>query len=328
MPSFSFDLATESCILMPMSRPVFPASIFIEPPGILETAPLAIQKVFGAMRIRSRDPELPFKSRMSLVGEVVFNRVESGGHVDLEWVDHDAAVRNSYHWLVFNSSGGIQSDARIALVSTREFALYDGSSLPDELHLSGTSRNLIIMIPTALIPDELPRAMPVPADYGAGAILAAIARTMEAQAFSGESRSLVGFVAILIDALRQALSAEAGLRSVSLPRDARFARIVDHIELHLDDPQLNAASTARACGVSLRQLHRLFLASGETFAGMTRRLRLERAVVLLADRNRKISSISDDCGFSDASYFSTVFTGTYGETPRARRQRLLATQPN
>jgi AraC-like DNA-binding protein len=307
-----------------MNRPITPAAIFIEPVGVLEAAPPAVQRVFGAMRIRSRDPELPFKSRMSLVGEVVFNRVEAGGHVDLEWVDHDPAVRDSYHWLVFNSSGGIQSASRVALASTRELALYDGSSLPDELHLSGTSRNLIIMIPSALVPDGLPRAMPVPADHGAGAILAAIARTMEAQAFSGETKSLRGFIPILIDALGWALSAEAGERSASLSQDARFARIVDHIELHLDDPQLDAASTARACGVSLRQLHRLFLVSGETFTAMTRRLRLERAVALLADCNRKIGSIADDCGFSDAAYFSTVFTRTYGETPRARRQRLLA----
>ncbi|MBL0923333.1 MAG: AraC family transcriptional regulator [Sphingomonadaceae bacterium] len=300
-----------------------PAAIFIEPPGILEAAPAAIQRVFSAMRIRSRDPKLPFRSRMSLIGDVVFSRVEAGGHVDLEWVDHDPAVRNSYRWLIFSSSGGAQSDTKLPLLATREMALYDGASLPDELHLSGTTRNLIVMLPANMVGDDFPLGIPVAVDIGSGAVLAAMARTMEAQAYSGMSAGLDAMIPIFVEALKQTLSQQKSAQKANIRQDARLTRILDHMELHLDDLALDAASAARACGVSLRQLHRLFASTGETFNAMTRRLRLERAVALLADRNMKIGAIAGECGFSDASYFSTVFVQSYGETPSERRRRLL-----
>jgi AraC-like DNA-binding protein len=299
------------------------ASVFIEPVGILATAPAAVQRVFAAMHIHSRDPKLPFRSRMSFIGDVVFSRIEAGGHVDLEWIDHDPAVRDSYHWLVFSSSGLAKADTSRLMQGMRELAVYDGSSLPDTLHLSGMSRNLIVMIPSDNISPTLPIGQPIAADYGAGAVLAALARTMEAQAYSGGSIKLQGFVPILIDAMTRAFEQQSDPTFGAVPADMRMSRIIDHIELHLDDPDLSAPFTARACGVSLRQLHRLFNATGESFVSTTRRLRLERAVVLLANRNIKIGDIAGDCGFADASYFSTVFTSVYGETPRTRRKRLL-----
>lgn len=307
-----------------MKKLAAPASVFIEPPGVLETAPFAVQRVFGAMRIHSRDPKLPFRSRVSFVDDVVFNRIEAVGHVDLEWLDHDPEVRDIYRWLVLSSSGGAAADDRVRLLATRELALFDGASLPDELHLSGTSRNLIIMIPSKLVPNGTPLARPVAADFGAGAVLAAMARSIEAQAFSGGADRLRGLIPLFINTMAVALAQVDAMQSV-LPQDARLSRIIDHIELHLDDPELNADATARACGVSLRQLHRLFQPTAETFSATLRRLRLERAVLLLANPNLKISDLAADCGFPDAAYFSTIFTHTYGETPRARRKKILET---
>jgi AraC-like DNA-binding protein len=298
-------------------------SVFIEPPGILGTAPVAVQRVFAAMQIHSRDPKLPFRSRMSFIDDIVFNRVEAGGHVDLEWIDHDPAIRESYHWLIFSSSGVAKADARRLMLGTRELAIYDGASLPDSLHLSGISRNLIVMIPSDRIPVELPVGQAVAADFGAGAVLGALARTMEVQAYSGMATSLRGFVPVLIQAMMETFSQQAGISFSTMSVHTQMSRVVDHIELHLDDPDLDAAFTARACGVSLRQLHRIFKISGESFTSMVRRLRLERAVALLANRNIKIGDIAAECGFADASYFSTVFIRTYSEAPRARRQRLL-----
>ena len=41
---------------------------------------------------------------------------------------------------------------------------------------------------------------------------------------------------------------------------------------------------------------------------------------MLENENASISEIALSCGFSDQSYFSKVFSATYGETPTEYRR--------
>lgn len=50
------------------------------------------------------------------------------------------------------------------------------------------------------------------------------------------------------------------------------------------------------------------------------KLRMAKAVRLLADKNLSIQDVSEQCGFSQQRYFSTVFKLTYGTTPTRYRQ--------
>lgn len=93
---------------------------------------------------------------------------------------------------------------------------------------------------------------------------------------------------------------------------------VDHIVSHLDRPvRLNRL--AKIAMLSPFHFHRIFQAViGETPADFAKRLRLEKALGLMA-RSRKVSltSIAFACGFASSSDFSRSFKQRYGVSPRA-----------
>ena len=113
----------------------------------------------------------------------------------------------------------------------------------------------------------------------------------------------------------------------------RVNRAIDHILRHLDTP-LRLEAVARAAGFSPFHFHRIFRALvGESVAEFVKRVRLERALVLLTQKawpTRRRASLTDialACGFGSSSDFSRCFRQRYGVAPRAfdvesfRRQR-------
>lgn len=103
----------------------------------------------------------------------------------------------------------------------------------------------------------------------------------------------------------------------------RVNRAIDHILQHLDTP-LRLDVVARAAGFSPFHFHRIFRAiAGESVAEFVKRVRLERAVVLLTRKDwpgRRRASLTDiafACGFASSSDFSRCFRQRYGVAPRA-----------
>lgn len=96
-----------------------------------------------------------------------------------------------------------------------------------------------------------------------------------------------------------------------------IAYMSDNLSAHVTLKQV--AEYART---SPRQLHRAFVAStGEAPANYWRKLRLEHARKLLSNSNVYVTTIANECGFSDASHFILWFKKQYGETPYAYRKR-------
>jgi AraC family transcriptional regulator len=95
---------------------------------------------------------------------------------------------------------------------------------------------------------------------------------------------------------------------------------MDYISRHLDR-DLSLEEIARAASFSKFHFHRIFKAVvGETVAGFTRRLRLERAANRLVACSRDdITKIAMDCGFSNSQNFATAFRQHFGVTPTAYR---------
>jgi len=88
------------------------------------------------------------------------------------------------------------------------------------------------------------------------------------------------------------------------------------IERHIDDFDLTVEQLADAVHLSPSQLRRkLDALIGYSPKRFIRFLRLKRAKTLLIDKNRSVISVSYDCGFSDASYFTRVFKKEFGMTP-------------
>ena len=91
---------------------------------------------------------------------------------------------------------------------------------------------------------------------------------------------------------------------------------IDHVVGHLGEP-LRLADVARAARLSPFHFHRVFqVLVGETLAEFVKRLRLERALVLMAHGPRSsLTTIALACGFSSSSDFSRCFKQRYGTAP-------------
>lgn len=90
----------------------------------------------------------------------------------------------------------------------------------------------------------------------------------------------------------------------------------------LDDPELTPAKVAAKAGVSVRTLHRVFQASGETFWSWIRDRRLERCYAELTAPNpsrRGITEVAFRWGFNELSTFDRNFRKRYGVSPRKVR---------
>jgi len=93
---------------------------------------------------------------------------------------------------------------------------------------------------------------------------------------------------------------------------------IDYVVGHLGEP-LRLADVARAARLSAFHFHRIFQAQvGETLAEFVKRLRLERALVMMAHAPRSsLTTIALKCGFSSSSDFSRCFKQRYGTAPSA-----------
>jgi AraC-like DNA-binding protein len=108
---------------------------------------------------------------------------------------------------------------------------------------------------------------------------------------------------------------------VSAVAAARLAAALADIDKRFGDPGLTVDAVARRQGVSPRYLQRLLEASGTSFTARVTELRLQRAFSLLtrASRDRRISDIAMEAGFSDVSNFNRLFRARFGDTPSGVR---------
>ncbi len=87
-------------------------------------------------------------------------------------------------------------------------------------------------------------------------------------------------------------------------------------------PVPGVADLAALCGISVRHLHRQFLAlTGATVADYIENARIEQAKRLLCARDHTIKTIAQVCGFAHANSFARAFRRSTGLTPLAFRQR-------
>jgi len=92
------------------------------------------------------------------------------------------------------------------------------------------------------------------------------------------------------------------------------------MEANLEAP-LSPVTLAKKLKTSQRQLERLFRKYlGCTPTHYNQGLRMERARTLLRQTDRSITEIALSCGFSSASYFSTVYQRYFGTLPRQDRR--------
>ncbi|WP_134725807.1 GlxA family transcriptional regulator [Paracoccus luteus] len=108
--------------------------------------------------------------------------------------------------------------------------------------------------------------------------------------------------------------------------DNRLRRALHFMEQQLDHPP-SIAAIARYCGVSVRQLERIFReALNETPVAAYRRMRLNYGRHLLTASLYSITEIAHTSGFSDAAHFSREFRKRFGIPPQQYRRSIEARQ--
>jgi AraC-like DNA-binding protein len=133
-----------------------------------------------------------------------------------------------------------------------------------------------------------------------------------------------------IDLLRAVITTH--LDAVELGKDSLqatlFIRIMEYIQLHLQEPDLDAGRIAAEHHISVRQLYRILAAEGVSLGDWirTRRLQGARRDLAVAFLHDPISVVARRWGFTDASSFARMFRTTYGVSPSEWRE-LARQQP-
>jgi AraC family transcriptional regulator len=113
------------------------------------------------------------------------------------------------------------------------------------------------------------------------------------------------------------------LRTPGKTRTTTTAAYVERVNLAIDyvasrlGQRLLLEDVARAAGLSPFHFHRVFQSlMGITLAEFVKRLRLERALFLMAHARRpSLTKVALECGFSSSSDFSRCFRQHYGAPP-------------
>ncbi|NYT67008.1 helix-turn-helix domain-containing protein [Pusillimonas noertemannii] len=103
------------------------------------------------------------------------------------------------------------------------------------------------------------------------------------------------------------------------------SKILSFIQANLHDPSLNATSIAQGVGLSTRYVYQLFEDESMSLMKWVWAQRLEqcrRQIMSPVLRNKSISEIAYDWGFSDTAHFSRVFKAAYKQTPRECRATM------
>jgi AraC-like DNA-binding protein len=125
-----------------------------------------------------------------------------------------------------------------------------------------------------------------------------------------------------VELVRAALAGAAGDTAAAREplHSTLAARVLEHVRLHLADPDLGAASIAAAHHVSVRHLYAVLARAGIGLGDRIRSDRLEACRRDLArDPGAAVGAVARRWGFVDASHFSRAFRAKYGMSPREWR---------
>jgi AraC family transcriptional regulator, carnitine catabolism transcriptional activator len=101
--------------------------------------------------------------------------------------------------------------------------------------------------------------------------------------------------------------------------DPRLLAVIAAMEAQTEEP-LAAAALARAAGLSLRQMERLFRDRlGQRPMGFYGRVRLDKAERLLTYSQLSVRDVALACGYATLAQFSRAFRARYGKSPRQFR---------
>lgn len=222
----------------------------------------------------------------------------------------------------------IEQGDRRAIISAGQWYAVD-KTLPYRIHANGASRHIAMSLPRRRIArwQEVSHRLIKPQGFlrGTGQVLhsSAVAAICAGAVLGRADRARLGEA--LVNLLNAAWHAEPPAEPLGTRRRRRLD-VVNFVEQHLADPDLNVTSIARALGYSKRALHQLFVDDVTTVSRMIWERRLERCRGELIDPARiddTITDIAHRWGFGDSQHFSKSFRARFGTCPRSYRKSHL-----
>jgi AraC-like DNA-binding protein len=281
-------------------RDDFQATVEVHDVGVAALSRLHYPPLFGRRTrrlIRQSDPEMLLVSYLS-----------QGRHIYRH--GRDECVVDAGHVIVNDSS-------RAGTVVNSTYVTHTVLQLPRA-----------VFDPTGLLARLLDTG-PIPTTHGLGAILAHVLTDLAEHGNTHPPAVTEALTTTALDLLAAAARLVTGSR-VALPEETRMRirqiQVHGYIRHRLGDPTLTPTTIAKACGVSVRQLHRLFQAEGTTPAAWIRRQRLEhcrRELVDPALADRPVVAIGARWGYPDPATFSRAFRREFGLPPGEYRNQFM-----
>lgn len=307
-----------------MTRPLTTIVDFLEP-AMRQRLPQRLLDLWSTVEVSvPAGAKKKFSIRASSIDECWFCGIEGDCVAQVREIGSGPAP-DDYALLALMMSGRVWLEGEtIPIERPGEIALYRWGG-PYGMISSGEFRYLIAHIPIRVLGEaaqgnEIPFGRTISAHRGTGAIIASALRALASEASAAQCSSLArllpGFARLVVDGF----AAEEISPSDTLS-GTRLTRVRDYMEAHFADPKLTPGIVARACGMSERQIFRMFGQEGTSFSAMLRQIRLEYAMAgLTQPRNRPIGEIAHACGFSSAAHFARVFREAEGRSPSEYRR--------
>lgn len=103
--------------------------------------------------------------------------------------------------------------------------------------------------------------------------------------------------------------------------DAFISKVRMIVEENLMDTNFGILQLCHALGISRVHLHRKLKAlTNLSTSHFIRRIRLQKAKMLLENSDLNVSEVAYEVGFSDPAYFSRLYSETFGESPSVTRK--------
>ncbi len=98
--------------------------------------------------------------------------------------------------------------------------------------------------------------------------------------------------------------------------------ILEYTECYFNHPDLSLKSISQVFGLSSTYLGKIFKAvQGEAYSSYVTNYRLEKSKEALLSTAKTVNEIAIEMGFTNSTYYATLFKNTYGMTPTAFRNR-------
>lgn len=113
------------------------------------------------------------------------------------------------------------------------------------------------------------------------------------------------------------------LKSSRPAADDFTARVLGHLERHFTEQEVSLGQVARALGYNEKYLSHAFKQQfGMNFSAYLRLMRIKHAALLMENGVTSVKNVAFLSGFSDPLYFSKVFSGEMGCSPKAYLAKL------